>query len=442
MKNILIAGLGISGFDAALLALYNNLNVTVIDTFDSVNLQNRAKELMDNGAKVHLGIAHFQNLNLAGIDTIIISPGIHPEENFGLKLKSLTIPIISELEFASHFCNIPLIGITGTNGKTTTVELLTHCLTGLGVKTKAAGNIGYSLSRVVRENQDWDYIVVEVSSFQLESIENIEFISGVLLNVSSDHIDRYTSFDEYASVKCRLLKHSKHKTAGISVSKYLKQYADVSYIDYQGGANSEYRLIDGCLDITDEKFSYQSHPLKGLHNAENILACFSVLDNLGFKSKDVFKISLSFKAPQHRLQFFLKHDEIIFINDSKATNPDALRMALESCGTQEVKNIVLIAGGRDKKMDFKVVNSALCSYVRKLFLYGECRQTLSDTWSSLLPCKVQKDFTEVVTEALKEIKAGDILLLSPGCSSLDSFSSYGERGKVFMQLVQEWTKNE
>ncbi len=93
-------------------------------------------------------------------------------------------------------------------------------------------------------------------------------------------------------------------------------------------------------------------------------------------------------------------------------------------------------------MDFKVVNLALCSYVRKLFLYGECRQTLSDTWSSLLPCKVQKDFTEVVTEALKEIKAGDILLLSPGCSSLDSFSSYGERGKVFMQLVQEWTKNE
>ena len=442
MTKVLVAGLGISGYEAALLAISRKIDVTIVDTFESKTLKVRSNELSHLGATVHLGVSDLKNIELKEIDTVIISPGIHPGGAFGQQLNSLALPIISELEFASRFCEIPLIGVTGTNGKTTTVELLTHCLSKMGSKAIAAGNTGYALSRVVREDEKWDYIVVEVSSFQLEFIREIRFISGALLNISSDHIDRYSSFDEYASVKCRLIQRSKNKTAGASVSKYLNHLNNIDFVDCKTESIAKYRLKNNCFFTPQGEYPYLNHPLKGLHNAENILACFSLLSALGFGCGEIYKASLSFKAPEHRLQFFLKHDGIIFINDSKATNPDALKMALESCGIKKQKNILLIAGGRDKKMDFKVVNSALCSYVRKLFLYGECRQTLRDTWSSLLPCRVEKDFTEVVTEALKEIKAGDILLLSPGCSSLDSFSGYGERGKVFMQIVQEWTKNE
>ncbi|MCH2206574.1 MAG: UDP-N-acetylmuramoyl-L-alanine--D-glutamate ligase [Lentisphaerales bacterium] len=441
MKKIIIAGLGVSGYEAARLALLKKIEIVVLELYETASSVSRAKELEALGASVSLGPIP-EGLRTSSYDYVVISPGIHPQQEFGAQLYSWGLPVISELEFASKFCNVPLIGITGTNGKTTTVELITHCLNTLGKKAIAAGNIGYALSRVVREAESWDYIVVEVSSFQLEAIEAIQFISGALLNVSSDHIDRYTSFAEYAAVKLKLINHSKYKTVSVSTEKYFSiEPAGLKKVDYSGQSSAAFTLKERELLSTPESsFLYKGHPLKGLHNAENLLSCLSVLSAIGFGCKEIYESSLSFKTASHRLQFFLKERGIIFINDSKATNPDALRMALESCGSKEAKNIILIAGGRDKKMDFKVVNSALCSYVKKLYIYGECRQTLKEAWQTEIACEIYEDFTSSVKAALSIVEEGDILLLSPGCSSLDSFKNYGERGNKFMELVQEWTK--
>ena len=441
MKNILIAGLGISGYEASLLALSKMIKVTVVELNSSDSLEKRANELRRKGATVYLKV-DIASLPKDNYDLIVISPGIHPEEEFGQSLKSLSVPIISELEFASSFIKTPLIGITGTNGKTTTVELITHCLNEMGQKAVAAGNIGLALSKVARENENWDYIVVEVSSFQLESVKNISFASSAVLNISSDHIDRYSDFNHYAEVKSLLLKHSKKKTISESVNKLgIPHCEESAIVSYQGTESADYFLSEKKSLVTpSNQYDYLPHPLKGLHNSENLLSCFSVLSGLGFSTDEVYKASLSFKPAKHRLQMFLKHREIIFINDSKATNPDAMRMALESCGAKGKKNIVLIAGGRDKKMDFKVVNSALCSYVKKLFIYGECRHSLNKAWNDLVSIEIVEDFNRAVNTALSKVETGDIVLLAPGCASLDSFRNYSERGEVFMKIVQEWTK--
>ena len=442
-QNILIAGLGVSGFEAALLAVEHYENIIVIDTFESTALQNRAACLAEKGVMVFTG-ADLKNIQLPLQPQLsVISPGIDPKSEFGQFISDLPCPLIGELEFAARYIETPLIGITGTNGKTTTVELITHCLKKLGKKAVAAGNIGLALSKVVRENNNYDFIVVEVSSFQLESVQGIQFKSAAILNISSDHVDRYDSFEEYGQTKLKILQHSEYQVISESVNNEWtitesirplitsteNQQADIAY----DGTN---------IRVNKELFNYHDHPLQGIHNAENLMTAMAVLNQCGFPYKDVFQQSLTYKPAPHRMQLFLSKNGIKYINDSKATNPHALLMALNSLGVTDERNIVLIAGGRDKKMDFKIVNTALCSYTREVYIYGECRAGLYEVWKDKTRCFICDDFSEAVQSALKTVKQGEILLLSPGCSSLDSFRNYEDRGNEFVKTVQEWTENE
>ena len=432
--NILVAGLGVSGYEAALLAAENFSNVVVVDTYESTALQNRASCLTQKGVTVLTGV-DLSNLTLPfQPETVVLSPGIDPRGKFGTYLQNLGAKVIGELEFAARYIDTPLIGITGTNGKTTTVELITHCLNKMGKQAIAAGNIGLALSKIAREKNELDFIVVEVSSFQLEAIDSIEFLSSAILNISSDHVDRYDSFEEYGQTKLKIFEHSKHCTT----TKNLASEWNVN--------THEVRVLPplekGAIDISGQKFDYENHPMQGIHNAENLAACLSVLDHCGFSMEKVFQASLSYEMAPHRMQKFLEHRGILFVNDSKATNPHALLMALMSLGVTDKRNIVLIAGGRDKKMDFKIVNTALCSYTREVYLYGECRAGLYEVWKDKTRCFICDDFSEAVQKALNSVKTGETLLLSPGCSSLDSFRSYEERGNAFVKNVQEWTENE
>lgn len=441
--HILIAGLGISGFEAALLALTKSSNVTVVDTFESTALQNRAAALTEKGAVVHTG-ANLETLSFAlKPKIIVISPGIHPKEEFGKFIYNLDAPVISELEFAATYTDIPLIGITGTNGKTTTVELITHCLNSMGSKAIAAGNIGLALSKVIRDGAKFDFIVVEVSSFQLEAINDISFIAGAILNISSDHIDRYDSFEDYGNTKIKLWAHSTHRTVSQSLVNEnwpmdTKGLRTISSFDKK----ADLYLRENEIIHKNKSYSYKKHPLKGVHNAENLMTAMSVLNHCGFSFEDIFKASLTYQTAAHRMQHFLSAHGVDFINDSKATNPHALLMALNSLGLTDKRNIVLIAGGRDKKMDFKIVNTALCSYTRMVYLYGECRARLFEVWEDETTCIICDDFSDAVQKSLQEVKQGEILLLSPGCSSLDSFRNYEDRGNFFINAVQEWTENE
>lgn len=440
-SHILIAGLGVSGFEAALLALCKYTKVTVIDTFESTAIQNRAAALTEKGAAVITG-ADLKKVSFPEKPKLaVISPGIHPKEELGLFLYALDCPLVSELEFAAAFTDIPLIGITGTNGKTTSVELTTHCLNKMDKKAIAAGNIGLALSKVVREANHWDFIVVEVSSFQLEAIDKISFTAGAVLNISSDHINRYDSFEDYGRTKLKLLAHSKHCTVSSSL---ISEGWPVDNLNVRTVSSTdpsaEINLQNGRISANRESFDYTNHPLKGIHNAENLMSTMSVLNHCGFDFEQIFKASLSYKTAAHRMQHFLSKGGIDFVNDSKATNPHALLMALNSLGVTDKRNIVLIAGGRDKKMDFKIVNMALCSYTRMVYLYGECRAGLLEVWEDETTCIICDDFSDAVQKALLEVKKGETLLLSPGCSSLDSFRNYEDRGNFFINAVQEWTK--
>ena len=433
-NRVLIAGLGISGFEAALLASEHFNEVLVLDTYDSTALQNRSSCLTQKNITVISG-ANLNDLELPfQPELVVISPGIDPRAEFGQYLYNLNCPVIGELEFASRFIDIPLLGITGTNGKTTTVELISHCLNKLGKKAIAAGNIGLALSKVAREKQKADYIVVEVSSFQLEAIQNISFLSAAVLNISSDHVDRYNSFTDYGKTKLKILDHSKYKTV-------CREVAEHWHLE-----TNKIRIIEpiknNCLVLDSQIFDYSDHPLKGIHNAENLMVCLSVLNDCGFSLKDIFMSSLSYKTAPHRMQYISNQLGLTCINDSKATNPHALLMALNSLGVTDKRNIVLIAGGRDKKMDFKIVNTALCSYTREVYIYGECRAGLYEVWKDETECIICDDFSEAVKKALTSVKKGEILLLSPACSSLDSFRNYEDRGNAFVKHVQEWTENE
>ncbi|NQZ57214.1 MAG: UDP-N-acetylmuramoyl-L-alanine--D-glutamate ligase [Lentisphaeraceae bacterium] len=454
-KIIFIGGLGISGYEAALLALSKNYKVSVFDSRVSKSLEERADELRELGAEIFLN--HTFSETALNADFFVISPGIHPKSGFGCWINSHSCPVISELEFAASLTDIPLIGITGTNGKTTTTELITHCLNKMGSKAIAAGNIGKALSCVVRENKAWDYIVVEVSSFQLECIDQLKFVCGLLLNIESDHIDRYDYENDYALAKIRLLKHSTKVVSSLSCLSHdawdddLNQNIFVTSIDPVAEKENSVTinsLIQATLtsktemDFTGNHFELSAHPLQGIHNAQNIMSCMAVLHLLGFAKDEVFKASLTYRAAPHRMQNFLHYKKIRFINDSKATNPHAMLMALKSLGNKEKKNLVLIAGGRDKKMDFNIVNSSLSSYVRAIFIYGECRQKLFDSWKDVTSCQTYESFDESVGAALLTVKEGDTLLLSPGCASFDCFKSYAHRGEEFISSVLEWRKNE
>ena len=443
INNIVIAGLGISGFEAALLALEKCQQVFVLDTFDSTAIQNRAACLTEKGAEVITNINLKETRLPIQPDAVVISPGIDPRQEFGQFLNSLNAPILSELEFAALYIKTPMIGITGTNGKTTTVELITHCLKMLGKKAIAAGNIGYALCKVAREENDLDFIVVEVSSFQLEAINKLKFKAAAVLNISSDHVDRYDSFEDYGNTKLKILSHTDSPSVSRSI---LNESWEVNAENLKtfsvGGEISDIYLSEGFIITGDQRLKFPTENLNGLHNAENLMAAMSVLRDCGFPIKAVYEASFSYKTAPHRMQFVVEHKGIQIYNDSKSTNPHALKTALESLGTPYARNIVLIAGGRDKKMDFKIVNTALCSYTREVYLYGECTPILYEVWKDKVQCIRCKNFNEAVQLALSSVTKGELLLLSPGCSSLDSFRSYEERGNEFVKTVQEWTTNE
>ena len=446
-QHVLIAGLGVSGFEAAKLALCKDFKVTVIDLHCGSQLENRARELEELGCTVFLdfgaGQEGFKECSFDNtVDRVVISPGIDPRGDLGQFLHGLGCSLISELEFAASFIKTPLIGVTGTNGKTTTVELLVHCLQGLGQKVIAAGNIGLALSAVAQDSADLDYIIVEVSSFQLEAIDKINFCVGAILNIGSDHTDRYEKPEDYVKQKLKLLGHSEYKLASYDLVKqgFLEDSADLALIDLHKNDRALAFLDQDLLQFSSLSFDYETHSLKGIHNAQNLLFALGILNYLGFSLQASFSASQSFQVGSHRMQHFLTWEGISFINDSKSTNPLSLQMALESLGRLNPQKIVLIAGGRDKKMDFNIVKTALCSYVRKLYVYGECRSTLMKAWKAHVSRVSCNDFVEAVDKALKSLEKGDVLLLSPGCSSLDAFSSYVERGDVYMKTVLEWTK--
>ncbi|MCS7048108.1 MAG: UDP-N-acetylmuramoyl-L-alanine--D-glutamate ligase [Verrucomicrobiae bacterium] len=441
-KDVAVLGLGRSGWAAAHLLRERGARVVVLDENDGLELRRRADSLRLRGIAVELGV---QPESEREFDLAVLSPGIAPERPV-VRVLGRRTPVLSEVELAYRHCACPVVAITGTNGKTTTTELMAQALTAAGQRTVACGNIGYPFSEAVELSRDLDYLVVEVSSFQLERIEQFRPRVAVWLNIRPDHMDRYRRFQDYVAAKARIfLNQTLNDTAVISaeVMQTLQEFgfpvriptltfsaynheADL-WLDWADGDSIWCRLPDyrGVLLRLSET------QLRGAHNAENIMAVLAAGIALNLPVHLLREGIMAYRPQPHRCELVAVVDGVRYVNDSKATNVDAVLRALEA----ESGPVVLIAGGRDKGLDFAPLTPVLERKARGVILIGEAREKMRAAWGRSVECREAQTMEEAVYQARAWARAGDTVLLSPACASFDMFRDYQHRGEEFRRVV-------
>lgn len=450
-QSILVLGLGVSGLAVAEAALRRGATVQVLDEQETSSLREQAERLRNRGAKVCLdwtGSSWDKK-----VDLVVISPGIAPDSAMGRLAEQLDAPVISELEFGFYFCACPILAITGTNGKTTTVELTVHALKAAGLKALGAGNLGVPLCEAARQSAQLDFMVVECSSFQLERIQQFAPYAAALLNFSDDHLDRYSGRDAYLSAKLNLFRHVHPQFAVLRADlaerkeiRDLPLFADGAPTTFSAdpeimadyGMNAACGILHREPNKTTELGRVDGLKFRGRHNWENVLACLALCRMVGVSTETVLSSLTSFAPGAHRQELVAVTRGIRFINDSKATNPDAVIRSLLTFGEEKEKgkSILLIAGGRTKGLDFSSVCPYIRRFVKEVYLIGEARDQLAEIWTPEAPCMKFSSLSAVVDAILDSVQPGETVLLAPGCASHDMFSDYAERGNIFTKELK------
>lgn len=445
-KSVLVVGIGKSGLAAADLLLRRGAKVHVVDSSESPQLQSDAGLLRDRGAKVQLGVTEPPT---GPFELAVVSPGVPWNNPVLCEMGVRRVPIIGEFELGYQHSLCLNIAITGTNGKTTTTEMVEHLLTARGIKTLAAGNIGTPVCSVVEKTRDLDFLTLEVSSFQLETIQYFRPAVAVLLNITPDHMDRYSGMADYALAKARLFLNQQPFDWAIIQSEALAQLkalkADIPSKIITFSANNrradlhlDRSLILSRLDgWTGPLLNLEHCRVAGPHNAENLMAALAVGRVLRIPLEAMAGTLAAFQSGPHRCEFVADINGVKFVNDSKATNLDAVRQALLSAPAARSggPNVWLIAGGRDKGFEYYEIGPLLSQRVKGAYLIGETREKIRAAWSLFTPCTLADSLIEAVSEAAHHAAAGDVVLLSPACSSFDQFRNYQHRGEVFRQAV-------
>ncbi len=437
MNSVAIIGAGESGVGAALLAKKNDLKVFVTD-YGKIKKEYR-QELEDNDIPFEEGGHDIENIGL--FDIIVKSPGV-PEKAELIKIFRLRQKtIVSEIEFASRFYNGKIIAVTGSNGKTTTASLIYHLLDDINLKTALAGNIGNSFSRLLLSDIVYDRVVLELSSFQLDDVLNLKVDIAAILNITPDHLDRYDNdMMRYARAKWNLascIRQGGHlilnQDDGILNSLYKETKSDEINYHFLSGHSPKgnYPAID---------FDQSSH-LIGRHNVFNMAVALKVAELLGIpRDRSVARLG-SFEPIEHRLEYVRTIKDVRYINDSKATNVDAVLYALEAIN----RPIVWIAGGVDKGNDYDLIGNSLRKNVKILICLCENDEKLRKTFErdidQIFSVSNMKDCVDI---AQRVAIAGDVVLLSPACASFDLFNNYKDRGTQFKEevhnLLSEYNK--
>jgi len=441
-ERIVILGAGESGVGSAILAKKNGADVFVSD-FGVI--KDKFKNLFDKYEIAWEEEKHSRELILNAHE-IIKSPGIPEKVEIVQRAVEKNIPVISEIEYASRFCNAYKICITGSNGKTTTTQLLYHILKNAGLNVGMAGNVGQSWAWQVAEN-DYDYYVIELSSFQLDGMYDFKAEIAVLMNITPDHLDRYNSMQDYVNSKFRITQNQTTKDYfiyctddEITQKEIEKRHIAAQKIPFSikekftKGAFIEDNNIK--INYLNNQFTMSIHnlALKGQHNTYNSMAAGISAQVLKIR-KEIIRESLSnFHGVEHRLEFVLKVHGIEFINDSKATNVNSTWYALESVPD----DVIWIVGGIDKGNDYSILEDLVRKKVKAIICLGVDNTKLHKAFGRMVSTIID---TESASEAVKAAyylaKKDDTVLLSPACASFDLFENYEDRGNKFKQAVRE-----
>ena len=370
--------------------------------------------------------------DLSSFDFAVKSPGIPVNHKILRYLRAKKIPTLGEIELAFRFSRGRIASITGTNGKSTTTAIAHYSLKANGHKTFIGGNFGIPFSEFALETDEETISVIELSSFQIEDLKSFRSDVSAILNITPDHMNRYKNFGEYVKSKLKLIEQSDITILNLDDPELRKiRGENILFFSRREKANAyiekDQIVIDGNI-----KIPLRELPLKGTHNQENYLAAALMLRVLGLKEEEIIKGLKAFRGLPHRTEEVGTVRGVKFINDSKSTNPDSLKKALES-----FENVILIAGGSDKGLDFSHLKEIVKRKVKTMVVMGETAELLKRTFSSLVPVKEVFSMEEAVREAFKKANRGDIVLLSPGCASFDMFRNFEERGEAFKKEVKK-----
>jgi UDP-N-acetylmuramoylalanine--D-glutamate ligase len=429
-KKIIVVGMGRSGVAAGEWLLGEKAEVTMFDESTDPAVAEVGLRMKARGAEVITGQ---RSVVGRSFDRAILSPGISPDRPMVLELKAAGVPMLGELELGAQACLCPVVAVTGTNGKSTTTELITRILQAAGKRAVACGNYGKPLCEVALLSRELDWAVAEVSSFQLETIDTFRPRIAVYLNLTPDHLDRYPTLEAYAAAKARIFENQKAEdVAVIRKGMVFPRRQGRTMVFTSEASGADYTLQKGWLCAQGDKVMRQDGTkLRGAHNAENLLAALAVADAMEVSREVVKKVFANYQALPHRCEVVAVRAGVTWINDSKATNLDAMEQAVIGMDGP----VILIAGGKDKGFDVATSRPVLEGKVRAVFLLGEMAEKMEKAWSGGTPCRRVKDLGEAVQRAAEMAREGESVLLSPGCSSYDQFKNFEERGEKYRQCV-------
>jgi UDP-N-acetylmuramoylalanine--D-glutamate ligase len=435
-RRVGVAGLGRSGRAAARLLSVNGFRVAGFDSDESVpDCEWCAEEFRGDD----------QTGGLDGLEGLVLSPGIPPSSALPSTAAEAGIPVIGEIELAFRHCQAPVLAVTGSNGKTTTSEWLGHVLRSAGMRAVVAGNTGYPFSRAILEDAFPDWFVLELSSYQLETIETFRPAGAAVLNLTPDHLQRHGGMEGYGSAKARIFmnQHSEDLTV-----LNPDDPGSVALMGRTAGLEAHFSILrevrDGAFCTGDVLYAARDGrftpviarggvSIPGRHNLANALAVVCLAGRAGLDAASIAGGLSSFPGVEHRIEFVRTLDGVDWYNDSKSTNQDSLKVALESFD----RPVVLIAGGLSKKTDYASLAPLVAQRARAVILIGDASAELRAAWEGSAPMTDAGDMAAAVRLARETAREGEVVLLSPACASFDQYADFEHRGRHFKELVGE-----
>jgi UDP-N-acetylmuramoylalanine--D-glutamate ligase len=439
-RKVLVVGLARSGMAAAEYALAAGAKVVATDVKTAEELGTAAASLAERGVRLELGARG--DLAFEDAELVVVSPGVPSNLPGIMRARERGVPVWGEVELAWRAMRGRMIGITGSNGKTTTTALTGHLLKAAGIPTLIGGNIGTPLISLAAESTSATVTVAEISSFQLETVDAFHPDVAALLNLTPDHIDRHGSFEEYARMKLRMFENQTETDIAIlnaddpEVAKRAPEHSVTWWFSREKRVAEGTSVQNGQIVFRREGkespiLRIEEIPLRGAHNVENVLAASAAACLVGADPAAVAEGVRSFAGVEHRLEFVREAGGVEYYNDSKATNVDATRKALEAFSG----NVIVILGGKDKGSDYTTLSPLLRQRARLVLLIGAAAEKIASQIGDAVALEFAGTLDRAVEIAAQRAQLGDTVLLAPACASFDQFDNFEHRGRVFRERV-------